>query len=65
MLGCGVDICYPAGHELLLRKIAETGAVVRRVLARRGDTTLEGEEQLWPHRDRTDAMYAATLRRDA
>ena len=45
--------------------LAETGAVVRRVLARRGDTTLEGEEQLWPHRDRTDAMYAATLRRDA
>ena len=28
VLGCGVDICYPAGHELLLRKIAETGAVV-------------------------------------
>jgi 16S rRNA (cytosine967-C5)-methyltransferase len=43
--------------------LAETSGVVTRVLARRGDTTLEAQEQLWPHRDGTDAMYTATLRR--
>jgi 16S rRNA (cytosine967-C5)-methyltransferase len=43
--------------------LAETSGVVTRVLGRRRDTTLEAQEQLWPHRDGTDAMYAATLRR--
>jgi DNA processing protein len=28
VLGCGVDVGYPAGHGALLRKIAELGAVV-------------------------------------
>ncbi|HWE87828.1 MAG TPA: DNA-processing protein DprA [Pseudonocardiaceae bacterium] len=28
VLGCGVDVGYPAGHSALLRKIAESGAVV-------------------------------------
>jgi DNA processing protein len=28
VLGCGVDVAYPAGHTALLRRIAEGGAVV-------------------------------------
>ena len=43
--------------------VAETSAVVERVAARRGDVVVEDSFQLWPHRDGTDAMYAATLRR--
>ncbi|WP_210440967.1 RsmB/NOP family class I SAM-dependent RNA methyltransferase [Nocardioides xinjiangensis] len=43
--------------------VAETTAVVRAVLERRGDTDEVDRFQLWPHRDGTDAMFAATLRR--
>ncbi len=43
--------------------VAETTAVVQAVLGRRGDTDEVGSFQLWPHREGTDAMYAATLRR--
>lgn len=28
VLACGVDVVYPRGHELLLRRVGETGAVV-------------------------------------
>ena len=45
--------------------VAETSDVVRAVLARRGDTDEVDRFQLWPHRDGTDAMFAATLRRRA
>jgi 16S rRNA (cytosine967-C5)-methyltransferase len=45
--------------------VAETSDVVRAVLERRGDTDEVGRFQLWPHRDGTDAMFAATLRRRA
>jgi 16S rRNA (cytosine967-C5)-methyltransferase len=43
--------------------LAETSEVVDRVTARRDDTDVVTSFQLWPHRDGTDAMYAATLRR--
>jgi len=45
--------------------LAETTHVVRAVLDRRGDTDEVDRLQLWPHRDGTDAMFAATLRRRA
>jgi 16S rRNA (cytosine967-C5)-methyltransferase len=45
--------------------VAETSEVVGAVLARRGDTEEVDRFQLWPHRDGTDAMFAATLRRRA
>ena len=43
--------------------LAETTEVVAAVLGRRGDTDEVDRFQLWPHRDGTDAMFAATLRR--
>ena len=45
--------------------VAETSDVVRAVLDRRGDTDEVDRFQLWPHRDGSDAMFAATLRRRA
>ena len=53
------------GGALWLDLGDETGDVVRAVLARRGDTDEVDRFQLWPHRDATDAMFAATLRRRA
>ena len=43
--------------------LAETVEVVHAVLGRREDTDEVDRFQLWPHRDGTDAMFAATLRR--
>jgi 16S rRNA (cytosine967-C5)-methyltransferase len=43
--------------------LAETVEVVEAVLGRRRDTDEVDRFQLWPHRDGTDAMFAATLRR--
>ncbi len=43
--------------------LAETTRVVTAVLAGRNDAILEGTRQLWPHRDGTDAMFIATIRR--
>lgn len=43
--------------------LAETSRVVEAVRGRRDDTDLLDSFQLWPHREGTDAMYAATLRR--
>ncbi|PKH41465.1 16S rRNA (cytosine967-C5)-methyltransferase [Nocardioides alpinus] len=45
--------------------VAETTGVVEAVLGRRDDTEEVDRFQLWPHRDGTDAMFAATLRRRA
>lgn len=28
VLGCGADVCYPASHELLLRRLSESGGVI-------------------------------------
>ncbi len=43
--------------------LAETTEVVAAVTAERADVDLVDSWQLWPHRDGTDAMYAATLRK--
>ncbi len=43
--------------------VAETTDVVAAVLGRRDDTDEVERFQLWPHREGTDAMFAATLRR--
>jgi 16S rRNA (cytosine967-C5)-methyltransferase len=43
--------------------LAETADVVAAVLGRRDDTDEVDRFQLWPHREGTDAMFAATLRR--
>lgn len=43
--------------------LAETTGVLEAVLARRSDAVLERSRQLWPHRDGTDAMFLATIRR--
>ena len=43
--------------------LAETTEVVAAVLGRRDDTDEVDRFQLWPHREGTDAMFAATLRR--
>ena len=43
--------------------LAETTGVVDAVVAGRGDARLESTRQLWPHRDGTDAMFIAVLRR--
>lgn len=43
--------------------LAETTGVVDGVLADRDDAHLEITRQLWPHRDGTDAMFMATIRR--
>ena len=45
--------------------LAETADVVSAVLGRRDDTDEVDRFQLWPHREGTDAMFAATLRRRA
>jgi 16S rRNA (cytosine967-C5)-methyltransferase len=43
--------------------LSETAGVVGNVLGGRTDAVLEGSRQLWPHRDGTDAMFIATIRR--
>jgi 16S rRNA (cytosine967-C5)-methyltransferase len=43
--------------------LAETTGVVQEVLSGRSDAHLESTRQLWPHRDGTDAMFIATIRR--
>ncbi|WP_210651992.1 RsmB/NOP family class I SAM-dependent RNA methyltransferase [Nocardioides sp. SYSU D00065] len=43
--------------------LAETTEVVAAVVGRRDDTEELDRFQLWPHREGTDAMFAATLRR--
>ncbi|EON23759.1 MULTISPECIES: RsmB/NOP family class I SAM-dependent RNA methyltransferase [Nocardioides] len=43
--------------------LAETTGVVQAVLTGRSDAQLESTRQLWPHRDGTDAMFIATIRR--
>ncbi|GAA1929639.1 RsmB/NOP family class I SAM-dependent RNA methyltransferase [Nocardioides hwasunensis] len=45
--------------------LTETVQVVEAVVGRRDDVEEVDRFQLWPHRDGTDAMFAATLRRRA
>ncbi len=43
--------------------LAETSEALTAVLAGRTDAVVEETRQLWPHRDGTDAMFIATIRR--
>ena len=66
LLDVALDSVRPGGvvvYATCSPVVAETSDVVRAVLARRGDSDEVGRFQLWPHREGTDAMFAATLRR--
>ena len=66
LLDVAIDSVRPGGivvYATCSPVLAETTEVVAAVLGRRGDTHEVDRFQLWPHRDGTDAMFAATLRR--
>lgn len=66
LLDVALDSVRPGGvvvYATCSPVVAETSEVVRAVLGRRGDTDEVDRFQLWPHREGTDAMFAATLRR--
>ncbi|MCF6377674.1 rRNA cytosine-C5-methyltransferase [Nocardioides KLBMP 9356] len=66
LLDVAIDSVRPGGvvvYATCSPVVAETTAVVAAVLGRRGDADEVARFQLWPHRDGTDAMFAATLRR--
>ncbi|PVG82982.1 rRNA cytosine-C5-methyltransferase [Nocardioides gansuensis] len=66
LLGSALASVRPGGvvvYATCSPVVAETRDVVADALAARDDVRLEDQWQLWPHRDGTDAMYAATLRR--
>ncbi len=68
LLDGALDAVRPGGivvYATCSPVVAETSEVVDTVLGRRGDTDEVDRFQLWPHRDGTDAMFAATLRRRA
>jgi 16S rRNA (cytosine967-C5)-methyltransferase len=66
LLTTALDSVRPGGvvvYATCSPVLAETSGVVDAVVAGREDVTVERTEQLWPHRDNTDAMYLAVLRR--
>ena len=68
LLDGALDAVRPGGivvYATCSPVVAETSEVVDAVVGRRGDTDEVDRFQLWPHRDGTDAMFAATLRRRA
>lgn len=66
LLASALDSAMPGGvvaYVTCSPHRAETTGVVDAVLAGRDDVTVEATSQLWPHRDGTDAMFCALLRR--
>jgi 16S rRNA (cytosine967-C5)-methyltransferase len=66
LLDVAIDSVRPGGvvvYATCSPVLAETTEVVEAVLGRRDDTDEVDRFQLWPHREGTDAMFAATLRR--
>lgn len=66
LLDSAIDSVRPGGvvvYATCSPVLAETTEVVEAVLGRRDDTDEVDRFQLWPHREGTDAMFAATLRR--
>lgn len=66
LLDVAIDSVRPGGvvvYATCSPVLAETSEVVSAVLPRRGDADEVDRFQLWPHREGTDAMFAATLRR--
>ncbi|MDR7254430.1 16S rRNA (cytosine967-C5)-methyltransferase [Nocardioides sp. BE266] len=66
LLDSAIDSVRPGGivvYATCSPVLAETSGVVAAVLGQRDDTEEVDHFQLWPHREGTDAMFAATLRR--
>lgn len=66
LLSTALDSTRPGGvvvYATCSPVLAETTEVVEGVAGARGDVVIEATRQLWPHRDGTDAMFMATLRR--
>lgn len=66
LLESALDSVRPGGvvvYATCSPVLAETTGVLSAVLAARADAELLSTRQLWPHRDGTDAMFTATLRR--
>jgi 16S rRNA (cytosine967-C5)-methyltransferase len=76
LVDAAIDTTRPGGvvgYVTCTPVLAETAGVVGAVLAGRDDVVLDpveagtgplpGTVQLWPHRDGTDAMFLALLRR--
>lgn len=66
LLDVAIDSTRPGGvvvYATCSPVLAETTEVVQAVLGVRADAVLERSQQLWPHRDGTDAMFIATIRR--
>ena len=67
LLHAAIDSAAPGGlvsYVTCSPHRRETTGVVEQVLAERSDVVRDGPDlQLWPHRDGTDAMYQALLRR--
>lgn len=66
LLDAAVESVRPGGvvvYATCSPLLTETRDVVAAVAQDRGDVAEEARFQLWPHRDGTDAMFAATLRR--
>lgn len=66
LLDAAADSLRPGGvvvYATCSPVLEETVGVVEAATADRGDLEELGRFQLWPHRDGTDAMFAATLRR--
>jgi 16S rRNA (cytosine967-C5)-methyltransferase len=66
LLATALDSVRPGGvvvYATCSPVLAETTGVVDAVVASRDDVQVERTEQLWPHRDNTDAMFLAVLRR--
>ncbi|GAB3705135.1 RsmB/NOP family class I SAM-dependent RNA methyltransferase [Mariniluteicoccus flavus] len=68
LLASALDSALPGGvvaYVTCSPHHAETAEVVDAVLAERGGAArITADTQLWPHRDRTDAMFCALLRVD-
>lgn len=66
LLDHALDAVRPGGvvvYATCSPVLAETTEVVDAVVGARSDASVVTTRQLWPHRDGTDAMFIATLRR--
>jgi 16S rRNA (cytosine967-C5)-methyltransferase len=66
LLDRALDAVRPGGvvvYATCSPVVAETSEVVDAVVGSRDDATVVATRQLWPHRDGTDAMFIATVRR--
>ncbi len=66
LLDHALDAVRPGGvvvYATCSPVLAETVEVVDAVVGSRDDATVVSTRQLWPHRDGTDAMFIATVRR--